>query len=230
MGNRLSKESASPFPGLLRRAKQHGSGMVQSGSFTPTDMLASLETSLHELHTDYVDLLLLHEAHLADATSEPLLDALQRQVDRGTVRAYGIASAFPKMAEAFHLLPSGYRVLQFDDNAQTLNRQQVESAGRGVITHSIFQPALALRNAIAVSADLATRVSRELGADVREPSVISSFLLHCALQGNPDGVVLFSSSDPRHILENARDTASAAYDEQQLASFVNFVKTASGLS
>ena len=59
--------------------------------------IRSLETSLRELHTDYVDLLLLHEATLADAASKPLIDALQEQVARGTVRAFGVASDFHKL-------------------------------------------------------------------------------------------------------------------------------------
>ncbi len=229
-GNRwaidLAKKVLRPFPGLLQRAKQRGSAMVESGAFTPAAMVGSLETSLKELRTDCVDLLLLHEANLQEASSEPLLAALQNQVKRGTVRAFGVASAFSKLGEAFHRLPADYEVLQFDDNASTRNLQRVSNAGQGLITHSVFQPSQPLRNAIAANGDLAIRFSREIGADPKDPSVIGSLLLHYALSSNPNGVVLFSSSDRQRISQNVRDAASNPYDKQQLSSFVKFVDAA----
>jgi D-threo-aldose 1-dehydrogenase len=226
----LAKKALGPFPGLLRRARQRGSEMVQSGMFTPTIMIESLETSLRELRTDYVDLLLLHEATLAEAASEPLLDALQKQVARGTVRVLGVASAFSKLRKDLNKVPTEYSVLQFDDNAHTRNLERVENMDRALITHSIFQPAESLRSAIAANAELARRVSREVGADVKEPSVIGSLLLHYALQNNPNGLVLFSSSNPQHISANAVDAMSSRYDKQQVDGFANFVRTAFGPS
>jgi D-threo-aldose 1-dehydrogenase len=229
-GNRwaidLAKKVLSPFPGLLQRAKQRGSAMVESGAFTPAAMLRSLETSLKELRTDYVDLLVLHEANLEEASGEPLLAAMQNQVKRGTIRAFGIASAFSKLGEAFERLPPDYGVLQFDDNASTRNRQRVCDTGRGLITHSVFHPSQALRDAMAANAELTNRFSQEIGADLKEPSVIGSLLLHYALSTNPNGVVLFSSSDRQRISQNVRDAASNPYDKQQLLSFTKFVDAA----
>lgn len=223
----LAKKLLSPFPALLRRAKQRGSGLVQSGAFSPATAIQSLESSLRELRTDYVDLLLLHEATLAEATSEPLLEALQQQVSRGTVRALGIASAFPKLGKDFNELPQTYQVLQFDDNAQARNRRNMHGEnGRGLITHSIFQPASSLLRVNANNPDLVSRFSSAINADLREPSVIGSLLLQYALQSNPDGVVLFSSANPERVSENARDAESNLYSAHQLSRFVEFVDAA----
>ena len=200
--------------------------MVESGAFTPKAMIESLETSLKELRTDYVDLLLLHEANLADASGEPLLATLHKQMERGTIRAFGVASAYSKLGEAFHRLPVDHGVLQFDDNASSRNLQRVENAGRALITHSIFQPFQPLLTAISANGDLANRVSREIGADLTQPSVVGSLLLHYALSSNPDGVVLFSSSDRHRISENARDAEANRYDHQQISTFVKFVDAA----
>lgn len=226
-GNRwaidLAKKVLSPFPRLLQRAKQRGSAMVESGTFTPAAMIESLETSLKELRTDYVDLLLLHEASLQEASSEPLLAALHNQVKRGTIRAFGVASAFSKLGDAFQRLPADYSVLQFDDNASSRNLERVSDTGCGLITHSVFQPSQLLRNAIASNGELASSFSREIGVNLKDPPVIGSLLLHYALSSNPSGVVLFSSSDRQRISENSCDAASGRYDKQQLSSFVKFV-------
>jgi aryl-alcohol dehydrogenase-like predicted oxidoreductase len=54
----------------------HGAAMVKAGIFTPEAAIRSLETSLRELGTDYVDIFLLHEGTLADASSAPLVETL----------------------------------------------------------------------------------------------------------------------------------------------------------
>jgi hypothetical protein len=79
---------------------------------------------------------------------------------------------------------------------------------------------------MAANAELTNRFSREIGADLKEPSAIGSLLLHYALSSNPNGVVLFSSSDRQRISQNVRDAASNPYDKQQLLSFTNFVDAA----
>ena len=230
-GNRwiidLSKKILGPFPTLLRRAKQRGSRLVKSGAFTPAIMIQSLETSLRELRTDYVDLLLLHEATLEDTSSKPLVEALQQQVVRGTVRALGVASAFHKLGNVFPQVPALYQVLQFDDNVHRRNvRVARREGGRGIITHSIFKPASSLQSAIVTNGDLANWFSSQINEDLRKPSVIGSFLLHYALQSNPDGVVLFSTSDQRRISENVQAAGSRRYNGEQICRFVDFVDAA----
>jgi hypothetical protein len=75
-----AKRLLTPIPGLMRRAKRLGAAMGKAGVFAPEAAIRSLETSLRELSTDYLDLLLLHEATLANAAGEPLLEALEKQV------------------------------------------------------------------------------------------------------------------------------------------------------
>jgi D-threo-aldose 1-dehydrogenase len=230
-GNRwiidLAKKILSPFPSLLRRAKQRGAALVHSGVFTPAIAIQSLETSLRELHTDYVDLLLLHEATPADSASHPLIEALRQQVARGTVRSFGVASDFRKLGEDPHGVPAAYQVLQFEDNAHARNlRTLSQGTERGVITHSIFQPASPLQNVVAAQPALARKFSSEINANLVDPTVIGSLLLHYALRSNLNGVVLFSSSDPQRVLANVHDAESGRYDERQLSQFVEFVDMA----
>jgi len=223
------KRALGPFPGLLKRAKQRGSAMVQSRVFDPEAAMLSLETSLRELGTDYVDVLLLHEATLADAASEELLNALQQQIAKGTVRHIGMASEFRNYRGDAKVLPQAYEVVQFNDNARS--RNLVALAGRDerfLITHSIFEPAGLLMDIVKKHPDIASEASSRMNADVNDPEVINSLLLHYALRSNARGIVLFSSTNARHIEANAKAAESRPYSEVQLEGFVEFVDRALG--
>lgn len=220
----LAKRVLGPFPRLLRRARQHGAGLVRAGAFSPAAAVRSLETSLRELGTDYVDILLLHEATVADAASQPLVEALQGQVAKGTVRCLGIASACGKVGGKVNLLPAAYQVLQFDDNAMSRNYQKLNHGdGYACITHSIFVPATPLREASAAHPHITQRFSGLMNLDLANPRAIGSLLLHYALWSNPGGVVLFSSSDPTRLAVNVQDAAEPIFDASQLSRFTEFV-------
>src|SRR4030088_3251503 len=218
-----AKRLLTPFPALLKLAKRGGSAMEKSAVFAPDAAIRSLETSLRELGTDYVDILLLHEATLADAASAELLDALQRQVAKGTIRHLGIASDFAKLQQDAGRLPIPYQIVQFNDNAWRRNLQTLQNRRhRLLITHSIFEPAARLREAAKADAHVASESSRRIGADVSDPDVIVALLLHYALRSNAGGVVLFSSTNPRHLETNVRETQGQRFDDAQLEYFVAY--------
>jgi D-threo-aldose 1-dehydrogenase len=217
------RHSRAPFPALLRRAQQRGSAIVKAGAFSRDAVLQSLESSLRALQTDYVDLLLLHEATLADAANDDLLEILQQQITRGTVRHLGIASAFSKLhADAGQLAPA-YKIVQFDDHAQSRNLARLANRDqRLLITHSIFKPAKLLHDAARACPELTRERSRQIGADLSHPDTIASLLLDYALHSNPGGIVLFSSTNPAHVEANVRQTRSPRFDDAQLDLFLAF--------
>ena len=219
-----AKRLLGPFPALLRRAQRRGSAMVKAGAFSPEAAIQSLEASLRALQTDYIDILLLHEATLADAASEALLDALQKQVTRGTVRHLGIASAFPKLEADASRLAAALETVQFDDNAQSRNLAKLANREqRLLITHSIFKPAALLRDAVNAFPQTARESSQQIGVDLADPKRIASLLLHYALRSNPAGIVLFSSTNSTHVEANVREAQSQRFDDLQLKHFLAFV-------
>jgi D-threo-aldose 1-dehydrogenase len=229
VGNRrmidVAKKLLSPFPDLLRRAKSRGAAMGKSGVFSPDAAVQSLETSLRELKTDYVDVLLLHEATRAEAASLPLIEALERQVSAGKVRHLGIASDFEKLGRDANQVPIRYPVLQFNDNIATQNLTHlIHGDQRGLITHSIFNPARILSSAIALRPDIAQQLSLRMNVDLNDPKGVASLILRYALRSNGRGVVLFSSTDPRHISANVRELEALDVDEAQWAPFLKFVQ------
>jgi aryl-alcohol dehydrogenase-like predicted oxidoreductase len=186
----------------------------------------SLESSLRELGTDSVDIFLLHESTVADAANESLLEALRRQLERGTIRSLGIASSFRNLAMDGSRLPSDYAVLQFEDNAENRNVSSLSHAqDRVLISHSIFQPLSSLRAAIAVQPAVTQNYSSRLSLNLGDPTVLGNLLLQFALRSNADGVVLFSTADPNRVSSNVRAAESCPFDDQQMAGFLEFVAT-----
>jgi aryl-alcohol dehydrogenase-like predicted oxidoreductase len=229
------KKILGPFPALLQHAKNRGSAMIKTKSFTPEAAVQSLETSLREMGTDYVDIFLLHEADVADASSSPLVEALLREVAKGKIRHIGIGSAFEKLNEP-NRLPAEYKILQFEDNVVDRNVARLSSRDRFLITHSIFVPAQMLLTAVNASPELFHEYSHRIGIDLNDPSTIAALLLRWALWSNANGIVLFSSRNPLHITRNVQEAESAAAshlsDEARLlfAEFANQLVTAEGPS
>jgi D-threo-aldose 1-dehydrogenase len=220
----VAKRLLGPFPSLLRHVQRRGSAMVKAGAFSPEAAVQSLEASLRALQTDYIDILLLHEATLADAASEALLDALQKQIARGTVRHLGIASAFPKLNADASRLAVTLETVQFDDSAQSRNLAKLAHCEpRLLITHSIFKPAALLRDAVKAFPQAVRESSQQIGADLADPSVVTSLLLHYALRSNANGIVLFSSTNRAHLEANVREAQSQRFDDLQLKHFLAFV-------
>lgn len=218
------KKILRPFPALLNRAKNRGSALVKAGAFTPEAALRSLETSLRELGTDYIDIFLLHEGSIADASREPLLEALLREVKKGKIRLLGVGSEFEKFQRNSDLLPADYGVLQFNDNVADQNVGKLSHPdGRFLITHSIFVPLKILRQAAGEHTQVVRKHSLLMSIDLADPSVLGALLLQFALWSNKNGIVLFSSTEPHHIAANVKQAEAEPYDDVVMHRFIAFV-------
>jgi len=226
-GNRrvidAAKRLLRPFPWLLQRAKNQGSALSKSGIFTPALAVQSLETSLRELGTDYVDIFFLHEATLSDAANEDLIETLQAQVAKGKIQLLGVASDFGKLTLDANLLPVPYQVVQFNDNAAARNLAKLaHHEDRAVILHSIFNPFKTFRSFAQTMPDKVRTFSAQTQLDLADFRVLGSLLLHYALRANA-GPVLFSSASLKRVTENVRDVSTANYDDNQMNCFCKFV-------
>jgi aryl-alcohol dehydrogenase-like predicted oxidoreductase len=218
------KKVLRPFPALLKRARNRGSALVKAGAFTPEAALRSLETSLRELGSDYIDIFLLHEGSIADASGGALLEALLREVEKGKIRHLGVGSEFQKFQRNADLLPARYEVLQFNDNVLDQNVGKLSHRDdRFLITHSIFVPLKILFQAAKEHVQIVREHSLHMNIDLAEPSALGSLVLQFALWTNENGIVLFSSTDPHHIAANARQAEAEPYDDVVMHHFIAFV-------
>ena len=160
-------------------------------------MQASLGDSLRALRCDRIDLFLLHEAEGIDVNDD-LRAALDNQVRKGVIGAWGLGSARTKIDSAVVDTFTPYAVLQFEWSVRSGRRPHYP--GSFMITHGALKDAMAwLRK------ELAQRQRRDgLKEAVADSRSLPKMLLGAAMVANPTGIVLFTSKLEAHI----RDLAS----------------------
>jgi diketogulonate reductase-like aldo/keto reductase len=176
------------------------------GAFRRVELERSVNRSLKDLRTDYLDILLLHECSAADARKEEVVGFLERLRLAGKIRTFGIATHFPETCQILTETPSVARVTQFASDALNRNVARLPT-GRAelVVTHTPIKQILPrLLDHLAADPAAAVRWTRRTGLAPDDRSGIAQLLLADALAANAPGIVLFSSSRSERI------TAAAA--------------------
>jgi D-threo-aldose 1-dehydrogenase len=208
---------------MLRR------GSSQSGStwgvFDPEKAKASLERSLTALQTDYIDLFLLHEPNLESAASQPLIEFLEGEVARGSIRAYGCGGEWSNIEKISSSgLPTS-RWLQFEDNPVFRNLEDAEASGAKCITFAPFNTALPiLAKWLDERPEKQSAWSKELGVDCADSSNLAALLLAGSLARNHRGIVLFSSKNAQRIKHAARVANGGVFSSEQVNKFLELTK------
>ena len=189
----------------------------QFGAFGIAQIRASVEQSLRLLNTDYLDALLLHEATEADALRadvQVLLDDLKRE---GKIRTAGTAT---NPATTQKLAQTAFDIQQVASSAWVDNVTSLRATSRAfLVTHSALGKPLAdlLRR---LSADAGLRhLARRQGFDAN-PADLPRQLLALATMRNPQGVVLFSSSQPQRIAQAVSATQIAPAEAEAALAFI----------
>lgn len=207
-----------------RKAMQHQLAAQSSGGhFSVAALHESLETSLRALHTDYIDLLFLHEPPASVLQHEDLFAALAQLVTAGKVRRFGIAST-PKVIEAALAanLP-GLRSVQLPCNlfdlgpAQTLN-----AVGADVV--AIANHPFGGAAGIARSKALLTSLAQDPGtpASLREKlqtvndAVLADVVLNLITRGTGVQIVIPSMLRLDHLRANIAAIEHSHFNSDEL--------------
>jgi D-threo-aldose 1-dehydrogenase len=202
LARRLLLPAVRRMPGVKSRLSRAAGGLKGRARFSPDELQASIEASLRALGTDYIDILLLHEAVVADLSDE-LLALLERNVIDGKIARFGIGSKRVAAEQIRRAEPQFCRVMQFEWSV--LAREPPTHAGSFVITHgSLSDNFVRLRAWLGANPTVARAWTEELDLDVANPSVLSRLMLAVARNANPHGITLFSSRDPGNIRANAQ--------------------------
>ncbi len=194
-------------PAVRRFLGRQGARLVKRGAFSVEEARRSLETSLQELRTEYVDVLLLHDCAPADCTPE-LLDFLQAAVAAGKVRAFGVGSSVESAKAIAESAPEFAHVLQFEHSVLRPSGDKVDPTGdRALITHGAIAGLGYLRRYLADNPDVRSRWSDELGVDCGDGRVLGALMLEYAVATNGRGPVIFSSTRHENIVGNATAVA-----------------------
>ncbi|MGJ4996972.1 aldo/keto reductase [Bradyrhizobium sp. HKCCYLS3077] len=214
----LARSAVAAFP-RLRLAASRARPIGTRAPIDPDRVDASVIRSLRRLKTDYIDVLALHEPSADDVSNPAIHDVLRRLLKRGIIRTVAVAGDPAVMAAARQSgLPVG--IAQFPDtpfsNAANEVRRQL-SGTASLVTHGVFGSGIADRLA-ALSRSQQARLAEAAAAHGAPVTTDSDLLLRFAFANNPDGVVVLSQFDVRHIAANV--AAATQHPDPELAASI----------
>ena len=220
----LAQAAIRVFPGLRKHARKQAAGQSVGGQFSVAVLRDSFETSLRELQTDYVDMLIMHAATLPVLDQDDLLEAMERLVESGKVRMAGISGDHPVISETFRRQPKVLTTAQFAVNVSCLDftretRKPEAQKLLLVANHPFGGPAgvtslteslATLRHAPALPDDLRAKL------DPSDPQLMPEVLLNAILDGTGISAVLPSMMRAASLASNVRAVERCRFTAHEL--------------
>jgi hypothetical protein len=224
------------FPSLRQRARTHAAGprsgragalVYAQQAYDAASARASLETSLAELGTDYVDLFLLHEPEPEDPRTEELSAYLEEAREAGRIRAWGVSGEPGPSVSVTRSFPRPAQVIQIRDDVFLRSLSRLPSgmpAARvsfGPLSNSL---PLILAH---VNGDAARRErwSDAVGVDCGDRHACAALLIRDALRENPSGTVLFTTIRVDKIRSTVAAAGETLDDGAALDAFIGLVQS-----
>lgn len=208
------------LPRLRAAIKRRQSAFHQPRRYDAAGARASLETSLRELGTDYVDILFIHGPEAGDLVDTgALAEALEELRDAGRIRAWGLAGDPDPCIRLRETVEGAGIVLQVRDEIVDSSLARIQSE-TPIVTFGVLEHAVRrLLDHIAAGPLRRSEWSDAVGLDCGRAEVVASLLLQDALDRNAAGTVLFSSSRRERIRSAAEAASSLAANPDQLRAF-----------
>jgi aryl-alcohol dehydrogenase-like predicted oxidoreductase len=208
-------------PALREAAQRQAASQFVGGQFNVRTLKISFETSLRELHTDYVDMLLLHAAPASVLAQDELLEAMGRLVESGKARMAGISAELPVIASYFEQRPKPLTTAQFAFNLSHMDFA-VETKKNAdlllVANHPYGGPggnAWAKLDALRQSPTLTKTLREKLAPS--DPQLLPEVVLNCILDGTGVTAVIPAMMQPCHIASNVKAIESCRFTSEELA-------------
>jgi D-threo-aldose 1-dehydrogenase len=186
------------------------------GVFDVPRLRESVDKSLRQLRTDYLDALLLHECRAGNAADPEIKAFADDLVAQGKIRAYGVAPTVEEARAIDRLGVECGTIMQIASSAcEEGPPDRWQRGGRLLVTHSVlgarFRDALEhLRR----DREAAERWRAAFDMAPGDGRTLARLLLGHALHANPSGIVLFSTSDPARIRDNLQAAATPLSEDQ----------------
>jgi len=222
-GRRLVQLVPAARSFLHRRAQ----GLVKSGAFRVKDAQTSLETSLRELGTEYIDFFLLHEYTVSENSSDELVAFLTDAVKAGKIRYFGLGTGIENVLRALECQPELCSIVQFENSVLHRNMQRLPRSEPRRLTITFGSLSASYHSVSAflkAHREIARNWSTKLAIDCSKDETISALMLNYAVQVNPNGLVLFSSKDASRVDRNVRAVLEPELSPVQVELFGQFVK------
>lgn len=214
------------YPALRRAIKRREAVLHHPRRYDAGIARASLERSLRELETDYVDIFFLHDPHDEDDVAfEGLRDFLEGAREAGSIRSWGVAGEAETAMATAASFPCDL-VVQARDEIFSRAASTPAAQPSPQITFGTFSSALErILGHVSSSDTVCRRWRNATGLDCSAATVVSSLLLQDSLAANANGVVLFSTTKGERIaaaataLDHAEEPALQAFQELVCADF-----------
>jgi len=179
--------------------KSHaGSVGIQSTRINGHQLMLSLEHSLKRLNTEYVDFLLLHELTVEQANTPEVIAFAQKAIESGKTRFVGIGSSLDQLVRTAELNPI-YSVIQHECELSTY--QQPGYTHRIVNIHGVHRLVQKIK-VIMGNEPVHDLILNRTGIDTRKNENLQNLCFAIASRQAVNGVVLITSSQKKHLLEN----------------------------
>jgi D-threo-aldose 1-dehydrogenase len=207
--------------GIVQRRAQT---LVKRGRFSAQEAQSSLETSLRELGTDYVDFFLLHDYEPSDRSMDELVEFLVDRTKAGVIRYFGIGTEIESVLRVLQVNPELCDIVQFENSVLTRNREKLRDGQTVrplmVVNHgSLGASYRSVVRALEARRALVANWSTQLGVDCSGEEAISGLMLNYAVYANPDGLLLFSSRDASRTKQNIRAVLEPRFSLAQIELF-----------
>ncbi|HEX3377094.1 MAG TPA: aldo/keto reductase [Candidatus Acidoferrales bacterium] len=210
--------------GFLQKRAQ---GLVKNSAFNASAAQTSLETSLRELNTDYVDFFLLHDYTVSEELPDELGAFLTQAVKSGKIRHFGLGTGLENILRALDCQPELCHVLQFENSAVTRNLEKVPQGGRNrlTVTHGALSASYnSISGFLKTKPQVVKDWSTQLAIDCSGDEIISALMLNYAVHANPNGLVLFSSRDATRVRKNVGSVLDPDISPAQIERFAQLVE------
>lgn len=203
---------------------QKGMSEVALPEFTVDGLRESLERSLRQLQTDYVDVLFLHEATSDALRQQDLMDALDRLVQAGKVRRVGLYADTDVVAEGMGSGPATLTAMQFGANPFDPVVAAIPRHNRRGLFLIANHPFGGEQRVTRVQATLDAISSDEsITVELREKlrdadwETITDAMFGAALNGTGIHALVLSMMQEDHLLANVRAVESDRFTIEDLA-------------
>ena len=190
--------------------------------FSVEVLRTSFETSLRELGTDYVNMLLLHAAPVSVLEEDDLLEAMGRLIDEGKVLVAGISGELPVIAEYFEKRPRPLTTAQFALNLSSMDFA-TETKRNGdllLVGNHPFGGPSGVAGARAAIARLRGVAGSPMGLseklDLNDAQVLPEVVLNCVLRGTGMSAVIPAMMQAKHIASNGAAVERCRFPDAEL--------------
>ncbi|WP_348262569.1 aldo/keto reductase [Telmatobacter sp. DSM 110680] len=219
----LARAVLGIVPQLRGMVRKHAADQFVPGQFSVATLRSSFETSLRELKTDYVDILLMHGPPAGALQDEDILEELRRLVDTGKVRLAGVSGEGDVIRTVFGQHSPVLQAAQFPMNPFSMHlASQTLDAAKSLmlIANHPFGGAEGIANCRTLidrlRQDPAVPQPLREKLDARDQGLLPEFVLNSIIRDTGISVVIPSMMKPAHLHSNMRAIDQCRFSPSEL--------------